>query len=578
MPVRSVGKRWKPWLAAALPVAALLVYTLVFTHPHYDLNDDVLLMRSFGGMVGGVYENFNYITHTFLGWLLHGLSVLWPDVAWFSVAQITLLWGSAYAVSLGALRAAERLALPAWCGWLAGTAYLLGLAAEGLTSVTYTVTAAAAGGAAVWRLLAVDWHSGHGTAVRGALGSGAFLYAAYLLRAQAFLPSLCVWLGALVTLGLLKKADWRALGCGAAAVAVLFGISAGVRAAQLSNPQYASYLAWQAARTQAVDYGGMAAADTDELQAAGWTPQMAELALSGCLLDADVTTEALAAMEPPAETRSVQEAAETLRVLFGRSRGTYWACVALAGLCAAAALMALISLRGSRLWPFLASVGCGAGAVAMLFYLAWMGRLPARAAMTVLLPACAMALWLVLNGAAALRRGCAARRGAAVAAVLACAVLLAPCMKASYQNTYNPSAAQGESACTRLERYALSHGDELFIADLAFGEDRSLFPDWSAGKPNNLLLSWGGWNNHSEGYCAVFARFGYEHDQFRIADFLDSPLRLVTGEGAQPAEAFMNCLREQAGRPVTAVPEAKEDGFWVYRFTGETADKGDAER
>ena len=59
MPVRSVGKRWKPCLAAALPVAALLVYTLVFTHPHYDLNDDVLLMRSFGGMVGGVYENFN---------------------------------------------------------------------------------------------------------------------------------------------------------------------------------------------------------------------------------------------------------------------------------------------------------------------------------------------------------------------------------------------------------------------------------------------------------------------------------------------------------------------------------------
>ena len=47
MPVRSVGKRWKPCLAAALPVAALLVYTLVFTHPHYDLNDDVLLMRSF---------------------------------------------------------------------------------------------------------------------------------------------------------------------------------------------------------------------------------------------------------------------------------------------------------------------------------------------------------------------------------------------------------------------------------------------------------------------------------------------------------------------------------------------------
>ena len=43
-------------------------------------------------------------------------------------------------------------------------------------------------------------------------------------------------------------------------MAVLFGVSAGVRAVQLSAPERASYLAWQAARTQAVDYGGLAAA------------------------------------------------------------------------------------------------------------------------------------------------------------------------------------------------------------------------------------------------------------------------------------------------------------------------------
>ena len=139
----------------------------------------------------------------------------------------------------------------------------------------------------------------------------------------------------------------------------------------------------------------------------------------------------------------------------------------------------------------------------------------------------------------------------------------------------NPDPAQGESACTRLERYALAHGDRLFIADLSLGDDRSLFPDWSAGKPANLLLAWGGWNNHSEGYCAAFARFGYAHDGFRIADFADSPLRLVTGAGAQPSDAFMACLNRQLGRPVTAVLEAEEGGFAVYAFTTETADKGD---
>ena len=250
--MRRVGKRWPQRLAAAATVAALLAYVLACTNPHYDLGDDVLLVRSFGGMVGGVYESFNYITHTFLGWLTHGLSLLWPGVAWFSVAQAALLWLSAYAAVLFAMRAAQRLALPAWCGWLAGMAYLLGLAAEGLTSVTYALTAAAAGGAAVWRLMAVDWRAGRKAAVRGALGSGALLYGAYLLRAQAFLPSLCIWVGALAALGLMKRAPWRALGAGAAAVAVLFGVSAGVRVVQLSAPDRASYLAWQAARTQAI--------------------------------------------------------------------------------------------------------------------------------------------------------------------------------------------------------------------------------------------------------------------------------------------------------------------------------------
>ena len=343
--MRCIGKRWPQRLAAAATVAALLAYVLFCTNVHYDLGDDVLLARSFGGMVGGVFESFNYITHTFLGWLMHGLSLLWPGVAWFSVAQVAVLWISAYAAVLSAMRAAQRLMLPAWCGWLAAVAYLLGLAAEGLTSVTYTLTAAAAGGAAVWRLMAVDWQAGRKAAVRGALGSGALLYAAYLLRAQAFLPSLCLWVGALVALGLMKKAPWRALGAGAAAVAVLFGVSAGVRAVQLSAPERASYLAWQAARTQAIDYGGLAAAEAEALEAAGLTPEMAELALSGCLLDASVTTEALAALEPPEEAHTPQEALETLRVLFRRSRGAYWACAALAGLCALAALLALAGPR-----------------------------------------------------------------------------------------------------------------------------------------------------------------------------------------------------------------------------------------
>lgn len=141
--------------------------------------------------------------------------------------------------------------------------------------------------------------------------------------------------------------------------------------------------------------------------------------------------------------------------------------------------------------------------------------------------------------------------------------------------TYQPFAGTSDSAYTRLERYALAHEDELFVCDSAFGYDNALFPDWSAGKPRNLLLNWGGWNSHSEGYRAAFERFGYEHDHFQIMNFLDEPLRLVTRADAEPSEALFNCMSEQAGYPVEAVLEAREDGFWIYRFQemSDTADE-----
>ena len=350
----------------------------------------------------------------------------------------------------------------------------------------------------------------------------------------------------------------------------------GVRAVEVRLTGEQDYLRWQQANVNAIDYGGLSAADGDTLNVIGWTQSMKELGLNWCFLDASMSAEAFEAIPPDTSGRSLSGAMDTVRRAMTRSPGMKASMYAVAGLCALAAGLSLLGGRGRRLWPFLASVGCGAGAAALIFYLAWMGRLPARAAMTVLLPANAMALWLALQAAATLwESGRAPRRGLAAAAVLVCAAMLAPCAMAAYRATYNPFGTSGESACTQLERYALANGDELIVTDGNCCDDRALFPDWSAGKPANLLLAWGGWNNHSEGYRAAFARFGYEHDRFRIADFLDSPLRLATSVGAQPPEALVTCIEEQTGASVTAVLEAQEDGFWIYRFTAETEDKGD---
>ena len=191
----SVRKQWPLRLAAAVPAAALLVYVLLCTNPHYDLGDDVLLMRSFGGMVGGVYEGFNPFTHTLLARLLQGLSIMMPSVAWFSVAQLVALTAGLYLIALGALRAGMRLGLPAWAGWLAGAAFAAAFVTEPLSSVMFTATTAVLGAAGVWRLMALDPGAQDARLARGMLGSFALLLAAYSLRPVSMAPALGFWLG-----------------------------------------------------------------------------------------------------------------------------------------------------------------------------------------------------------------------------------------------------------------------------------------------------------------------------------------------------------------------------------------------
>ncbi|MEG0901897.1 MAG: hypothetical protein RSG96_07235, partial [Clostridia bacterium] len=102
------------------------------------------------------------------------------------------------------------------------------------------------------------------------------------------------------------------------------------------------------------------------------------------------------------------------------------------------------------------------------------------------------------------------------------------------------------------------------IGDSELGFDKRLFPDRTAGIPTNVLPIWGSWNNHSEGYRALFAQHGLVHDQFEITDFLRENVRLLSG--GEPSEPFMAYLRERAGGEVQAIACGGGNGFTVYRF------------
>ena len=41
------------------------------------------------------------------------------------------------------------------------------------------------------------------------------------------------------------------------------------------------------------------------------------------------------------------------------------------------------------------------------------------------------------------------------------------------------------------------------------------------------MYNWGSWNNHSQGYRALFAAHGLMSDQFHVTDFLTDTVRLV---------------------------------------------------
>lgn len=554
MPVRS--KLWPLRLAACLTSAAFLLYLILFGCPHYDLGDDVILMDAFSGAVGGIPERFTSCVFAPLTWILYALGRAFPGVAWFSVYQTALLAASAYTMVYSGMLLCRRLRAPLWLGWLIGTAMAWVFVVSVGNFITFTQTAAAAGMAAVWRAAAIDWRSRER---RGALaGSVALLVCAFCLRWESALPACCFFLGVLLCQAVLEGMPVRPVLMGAAVCLAALGLIGGLRAADVALSGEAEYERWQSARVRVMDYGALAYADDAVLEAAGWTENTREAVRNWCMLDASVTAEAFDTVARAAEGSafSAGEALGRVRTLFAGNRRIVWAAALLTVMCASG----FCTLRG---WGRAASVCCALFAAALLFYLAAKGRLPMRAAVSVLWPACAAGAYLALLGGTGALRNSHSRLCALCA--LACAVVLLPNARQALQNTYQPYSMERQSVYTRVERYALDHPDTLVIGTGRLARDPRLFPDRSQGVPDNLLLAWGGWNNHSEGYRALMARFGYA-DGFRLADFASGPVALAAAEGEQPPAFLLACIQEQTG--VCPRWDAQEcDGFTVYRFT-----------
>ena len=87
-------EKWTLWLPPLLATLFFVVLSRV-TYFRYENSDDFLMVRTFLGFEGVQPVPPHLYLHPALVWVLNVLSAAVPGVAWFSVAQLGMLWISA---------------------------------------------------------------------------------------------------------------------------------------------------------------------------------------------------------------------------------------------------------------------------------------------------------------------------------------------------------------------------------------------------------------------------------------------------------------------------------------------------
>lgn len=391
-----------PWLIGVLLASLLFALLAVFSSYQYIGSDDAPILRSFMGYEGGEPATFSMIVHTALAWPLFALAKLFPGVAWFSILQLALLWLAQVVIVKSLVQLTTRRGHRPWVGALLGALFLAGYALFVTCRVSFTTTSALVGAAAVAQLSTVNFQdSRRGAVFLPMLGSTALLLQCYFLRQISVLPPLCFWvLLLLCKLGINFAGRRTPLALARPALvamlttALLFGGFAALREAEIRLSGARPLLDWQVQRSALMDYTDFDTTTRPEtLQAIGWSDPEFTLFTYWYFLDDNMTTEALQTLNrQQAQDDTALTLTDRLNATYATVQSTLQTYPAIAyGLLAAlamaaAALLALAHLRRLTLLAALAVLCAAAGALLLIAYLAFSGRLPMRAAASVLYP------------------------------------------------------------------------------------------------------------------------------------------------------------------------------------------------
>lgn len=144
-------EKWTLWLPPLLATLFFVTLSRV-TYFRYENSDDFLIARTFLGFEGMRPVPPHLYLHPALVWVLNALSAAAPGVAWFSVAQLGMLWISAAVLCLCLLRCGRAARLHSVVCSLAALLFLGVFASFLCTRLTYTTTSAlvAAAASACW--------------------------------------------------------------------------------------------------------------------------------------------------------------------------------------------------------------------------------------------------------------------------------------------------------------------------------------------------------------------------------------------------------------------------------------------
>lgn len=471
-------------------------------------NDDASIMYTFAGY----YTGEPYPVHGFvnlpLGYFTSLLYMLLPQVPWWPVLQLLCVSISIWVVFYTLWDAGAAGGIPAWAMVLIHTLLYATVLIYAVARLSFTLTACMLGTAGVLRILSVD--SGEGAngelTVYETLESLALMVFCFLFRNSTGYSMLCFWAaavcyhalnGAAFRRGGERKRTLLHLGAFAAACLAVFGMLVWLNAwsYQAMNPE--GYSAFEDARGRYQDFPHVTYDEDPAFFASlGWDREVYDLVDHYCYIDPHVTADSLNAIlsydtggnAPLSERfRSAMEYGEA----FFRGNGPAEYMLVVPVLLALWALVCFFRAR-KRLIELIVVLGLALGSFLLCLYLCMVQRLILRAFQVIAIPAAVMMLPLCLRIRAANPRPQKRKAGGVLRAGLVLLALVcvgwSVTKSALWLSRYYPQQQMRDMRT--VERYAMEHGENVYLYMPTFIYNSEAFKTYPDQKPTNML-DWG---------------------------------------------------------------------------------------